>query len=59
MNDIINFVYLLVRLALGFFVFIPLFFLIWLFDSLNSKGQYKDIVNDLKSFLNWLWPGIV
>jgi hypothetical protein len=60
MESVINLIYIIVKIFLAISFLIPLFLLLWIFDTLNNKnGQYNQIVKDLKAIINWLTPGFM
>lgn len=55
----VKIIYSIIKIVLAIFLFIPLFIALGILGSndINTKGQFNQIVSDIKSLLNWLVPG--
>lgn len=57
MKGIIQLVYFLIKFLLAAVFFIPTLVIYFIIDFLNKDGNFDEVINDIKSFLNWLLPG--
>lgn len=53
----IELIYVLIKIIMALFLGIPLAILIGVVDLINTKGQFNEILKDLKAFMNWMIPG--